>query len=59
MQEAANNVRILVAVGVLAHKMGGGLMMFVLGLILGGVIGAMAMATLVVASDADDMAGID
>ena len=34
-------------------------MMFVLGLVLGGVIGAIAMATLVVASDADDMAGID
>ena len=58
MQEAANNVRILVAVGVLAHKMGGGLM-FVLGLVLGGVIGAMAMATLVVASDADDGMGIE
>ena len=53
-----NNVRILVAVGVLAHKMGDGLM-FVLGLVLGGVIGAMAMATLVVASDADDGMGIE
>jgi len=58
MQVAANNVRILVAVGVLAHKMGDGLM-FVLGLVLGGVIGAIAMATLVVASDADDGMGID
>ena len=33
--------------------------MFVLGLVLGGVIGAMATALLVVASDADDMAGVD
>ena len=33
--------------------------MFMLGLVLGGVIGAMAMVVLVVASDADDMAGID
>jgi len=58
MQEAANNVRILVAVGVLAHKTGDGLM-FVLGLVLGGWIGAMAMAVLVVASDADDGMGIE
>ena len=34
-------------------------MMFVLGLVLGGVIGAIAMATLVVASDADDGMGIE
>jgi len=33
--------------------------MFVLGLVLGGVIGAMAMAVLVVASDADDGMGIE
>jgi len=33
--------------------------MFVLGLVLGGVIGVIAMAVLVAASDADDMAGID
>ena len=34
-------------------------MMFVLGLVLGGVIGVIAMAALVVASDADDGMGID
>ena len=34
-------------------------MMFVLGLVLGVWIGVIAMAVLFVASDADDMAGID